>query len=283
MNDFLRADLQSRFNEVFFLDNGTWQVAVTSCGGQILKACHCTFPDDVIFLGEKAAFGNGQAIRGGVPLCWPWFGASPIEGRPIQGFARTALWEVENAEKDFLRLRLPLEAVDNSLIDFPFELSTEIRLKDFLEIALVMKNCGAVPAEISCALHNYFSVSDCEKVTVTGLENTPFTVKGGPEELPEKVPLQIKGEICRLYHPVQNGVEISDPERQRKISVVNENSNSCLVWNPGAVRCAQISDLLPQEFHNFLCIECNRAGADSLTLSPGGSCRIAQKISVTSL
>ena len=283
MNNFLTGDLQNRFAEVFSLDNGIWQVAVTSCGGQVLKVCHSSSPEDVIFIGEKAAFGNGQAIRGGVPLCWPWFGASSVEGRPIQGFARTAVWKVEKVEKDFIRLQLPFEAVNKSWIDFPFELFTEVRLKDHLEIALVMKNCGDVPVEITCALHSYFSVSDCEKVTVTGLEKTPFTVKGGPEELPEKVPLQIKGEVCRLYYPVEGSVEISDPAWQRKITLVNENSNSALVWNPGAVRCAQISDLLPQEFHNFLCVECNRAGADILTLASGSTCRIAQKIKVTSL
>ena len=146
------------------LANECWQVEVTSHGGQILRAWHRNSSHPVIFCGRKAEFLPGKAIRGGVPLCWPWFGASEVAGRPIQGFARTAQWEVAVLEKDFIRFTLPEKNVPEELKDFPFELYSEIKLSDTLEIALIMKNCGNIPVDISCALHTYFAVSDCEKV-----------------------------------------------------------------------------------------------------------------------
>ena len=280
--DFTFPDLKSS-GEIFHLDNGIWRTAVSTYGGQLLQSFHRSSSREVFFLGSRASAKNGQSIRGGSPVCWPWFGASPVEGRPIQGFARTALWQLAALEKESIKLQLPPEAVREELMDFPFELYSEIHLTDDLEIALTMKNCGTSPVDITCALHSYFAVSDCEKVTVKGFEETPFTVKGGPEESAEKRPLQIKGEICRLYFPQSQIMEISDPLWKRKILIENTNSRSSLVWNPGAERCRQIPDLEDEEFHRFVCIECNRAGEDHLRLLPGESFRIAQTISVKPL
>lgn len=261
------------------LANAHWQVEVTSHGGQILRAWHCNSPHPVIFCGRKAEILPGKAIRGGVPLCWPWFGAAGVAGRPIQGFARTAQWEVETGEKDFIRLVLPEANVPEELRDFPFELYSEIRLSEALEIALIMKNCGTVPADISCALHSYFAVSDCEKVTVSGLKETPFTVKGGAEETDSAEVLAIKGEVCRLYCPQSAVLTLHDPKWQRQIVIEKSSSDSTLVWNPGAERCAQIADLADDEYHDFLCIEANRAGSDTLRLLPETPVKISQKIS----
>ena len=260
------------------LANSDWLVEVTLCGGQLLRAWHRSSPHAVIFCGERARIEAGTAIRGGVPICWPWFGASPVEGRPIQGFARTALWEIDAWERDFIRMILPENNVPSNLRDFPFELASEIRLADSLNLALVMKNCGSEPVDISCALHTYFAVSDCEKVSVSGLENAPFTVKGGAEQPGEKSPVSIHGEVCRLYCPQCSTVTIDDPAWRRKIVIEKSNSNSTLLWNPGAKRCAQIADLADSEYHDFLCVEANRAGGDVLVLAPGETAEMSQRI-----
>lgn len=261
------------------LANAYWQVEATSHGGQILRAWHRSTPHPVVFCGKRAEFLPGKAIRGGVPVCWPWFGTSEIAGRPIQGFARTAQWEITAWEADFIRFILPEENVPESLRDFPFELASELRISDVLEISLVMKNCSTSPVNISCALHTYFAVSDCENVTVDGLQNTPFTVKGGVKELDSASSLAISGEVCRLYCPQNSVLTLNDPAWRRKIVIEKENSNSTLVWNPGAERCAQISDLGDDEYHDFLCIEANRAADDTLQLLPDVPVKITQKIS----
>lgn len=263
--------------------NPLWQAELTPHGGQLLRARHRDFPQEVIFLGKRAEFAPGTAIRGGAPVCWPWFGASPVSGRPAQGFARTAEWDIESRGSTFVRFRLPENRIPESFRDFPFELRSEIRLSEALELALVMKNCGEAPREISCALHTYFAVSDCEQVTVAGLEEVPYTVKGGPEQPPSKEVLRIRGEVCRLYFPQSEKIVLSDPGWGRRILIEKKNSRSVLVWNPGPERCAQIPDLEDPEYKNFLCIEANRAGGDTLLLPPGTELRLEQRIRVRPL
>ena len=260
------------------IGNTLWQAELTPHGGQLLRARHRDFPHEVIFLGKRAEFAPGKAIRGGAPVCWPWFGSSPVPGRPAQGFARMAEWNIELREDSFVRFRLPEPNVPESLRDFPFELCSEVRLSDALELSLVMKNRGEAPVEISCALHTYFAVSGCEKVTVAGLEDAPYTVKGGPGEPPSREVLKIRGEVCRLYFPQSEKIVLTDPDWGRRILIEKKNSRSTLVWNPGPGRCAQIPDLEDTEYKNFLCIEANRAGEDTLLLTPGAEFRLEQHI-----
>ncbi len=260
--------------------NGLWEAELSLHGGQLLRCFHRDSPHPVIWLGSKASFSPGSSIRGGSPVCWPWFGASPVPGRPIQGFARQHEWRIRHHEKDFISMTLPEENVPPELRDFPFELSHEIRLSDALEMTLVMKNCGAAPVRITMALHTYFAVSDCEKVRVHGLEGTPYTVKGGPEEPGERGPLAVRGECCRMYLPQTGEITLEDEAWNRSLLISKTNSGSTLVWNPGEKRAAQIADLASGEYRQFLCIEANRAAGDFLELAPGETASVSRKIRI---
>lgn len=263
--------------------NELWRAEFSLHGGQLLQCFHRDFPQPVIWLGKKASFAPGSAIRGGSPVCWPWFGASPVPGRPAQGFARTAEWELEHLEKDFIRMVLPEENVPADLRDFSFELATEFRVSDLLEQKLIMKNCSGFPVTLSMALHTYFAVSDCSHVSISGLDESPYTVKGGPEQPPEKHDLHIEGEFCQLYCPQTKDIVIADCAWQREIIVSKEGSSSTLVWNPGEKRAAQIADLAPDEYKGMVCVEANRAGADTLTLLPYQEYSLIQRIGVSAL
>ncbi len=260
------------------LTNDHWTAEVSLYGGQMLQCRHQDSAHPVIWLGKQASFAPGTAIRGGIPLCWPWFGASPYPDRPPQGFARLYDWEIAARDKDFIRMILPEAKIPLSLRDFPFELSTEIRLADYIEISLDMKNCGDHPVELSMALHTYLAVSDCEQIEIRGLENIPHTVKNGPEQPGESLPLRCQGECCRLYYPHSGTAMIVDPIWKRAILLEKCNSNSTLIWNPGAERAAQIPDLGPGEYKGMVCVEANRAGADKLLLQPGIPVCLKQKI-----
>ena len=262
------------------IETPRWTAEVSLYGGQLLRASCTDSSHPVIWLGSRARSGGGQAIRGGVPICWPWFGASPVPGRPSQGFARLCQWELEQLGSDFVRMRLPGEQVSPELRDFPFELSSEIRLGESLELSLQMKNTGPKPIGITLALHTYLAVGDCEKVRLFGLEQAPFTVKGGPELHGGTGPLAIRGECCRLYCPQTEPVRIYDPVWNRTITVEKENSRSTLIWNPGPERALQIADLAPEEYRQFICVEANRAGTDFLALVPHEPVTIRQRIRV---
>ena len=260
------------------LSNPRWQAEVSLHGGQLLRARAADSPHPVIWLGSRAQSGPGQAIRGGSPVCWPWFGASPVPGRPAQGFARLCQWEVERFEKDFVRMILTEKRISPELCDFPFELRSEIRLGKMLELSLLMKNTGPESVDITLALHTYLAVGDIEAVRLHGLERVPFTVKGGPEQIGEPGPLAIRGECCRLYAPFAGTVRIADPVLRRNLVVEKENSHSTLVWNPGEERAAQIADLAPAEYRQFVCVEANRADVDFVTLPPHEPVTVRQRI-----
>ena len=111
-----------KMNADFRIETLRWTAEVSLYGGQLLRASCKDSSHPVIWLGSRAQSGDGQAIRGGVPICWPWFGASPVPGRPAQGFARLCRWELEQLGPDFVRMRLPGEQISPELRDFPFEL-----------------------------------------------------------------------------------------------------------------------------------------------------------------
>ena len=262
------------------ISNEFWNAEFSLHGGQLLRCFHRDSPHPVVWLGSKAAFSPGCSIRGGSPVCWPWFGASPVAGRPAQGFARQHEWQLANQEKDYVRMILPEENIPGKLRDFPFHLAVEIHLADALEVSLVMKNTGTAAVRITMALHTYFAVHDCEEVRIHGLQGIPFTVKGGPEQPGEEAPLILHGECCRLYYPQTQLVALEDETWNRTILIQKENSASTLVWNPGAERAAQIADLADGEYRHFVCIEANRAGNDSLMLPPEKTVTVSQKIGI---
>lgn len=264
------ADLQ--------LGSSRWRAEVSLHGGQLLRAYNSASSSPVVWLGSCAGAGPGQAIRGGAPICWPWFGASPVPGRPAQGFARSCRWKIERLETDSVLLVLPEDHVPAGLRDFPFELRSEIRLGEALELTVQMKNPGPAPVRITLALHTYLAVGDIEAVRLHGLEEIPYTVKGGPEQPGEPEPLTIRGECCRLYAPHSGTVRIDDPILGRTLAVGKENSHSTLIWNPGPERAAQIADLSAEEYRQFVCVEANRSGKDPLTLPPGESVSVRQRI-----
>ena len=283
-NTFNSENLQNRFPGTRFLDNGIWSLALSTYGGQLLKARHSSSVQDVIFLGKKASAANGHSIRGGVPVCWPWFGASPVPGRPIQGFARTAHWEVKEIGKDFIRMDLPSAAVPPELVDFPFELFTEIRLTDELELRLGMKNCGTSAAEISCALHTYFAVSDIANVRISGLDGAAFEDRrASAAQVTGHVQdgeVAVDAEVDRLYTSTTADVIYSDLGTGRSILVEKLGSYSTVVWNPWIEKAKAMPDFGDQEFRKMICIEAANAGSDSRILIPGVSHTLAQKITV---
>ncbi|MBR2434987.1 MAG: D-hexose-6-phosphate mutarotase [Lentisphaeria bacterium] len=265
-------------NADLLLENARWQAEISLHGGQLLRAYNADSPSPVIWLGERAMSGPEQAIRGGVPICWPWFGVSPVAGRPVQGFARTCQWKIERLESDSVQLILPEDHVPAGLRDFPFELRSEIRLGEALELTLQMKNTGSVPVGITLALHTYLAVGDIEAVRLYGLGQVPFTVKGGPEQAGEPEPLTICGECCRLYAPHSGTVRIDDPVLDRTLTIEKENSHSTLIWNPGAERAARIADLSAEEYRQFICVEANRSEKDILTIPPEDTISVRQRI-----
>jgi glucose-6-phosphate 1-epimerase len=229
--------------------------------------------EPVIWLSEAARFAPGVPVRGGIPICWPWFGPHPTDSAlPQHGFARTAEWQVVAVERLFDgRTRLAFRLPDgHGGVAWPHrtELIYMVTVGQALELDLVTRNAGDEPVTVGQALHTYFRVGDAAAVTVLGVEGCRYLdkVQGG-EHLQDR-PLVLRGETDRIYLGAVRDCVVEDPGLGRAIRVCKRNSHSTVVWNPALPGAAPAADFGPSGSREMLCIETANAAADVVRLEP---------------
>lgn len=238
----------------------------------------------ILWLSQKSEFAAGQPIRGGIPLCWPWFGPHPENStRPSHGFARRLLWQVtETIQKSDGTTQIELVLADSpetrKYWDFKFNLSLRISIGTALSLALTTINKDNRSFQITQALHSYFSVGDVSKITISGLEDTDYvdSLTGKIQHQPDSV--KISEETDRIYLQTQATCVVNDPILQRKIVVRKSGSNTTVVWNPWIAKSQRMPDFGDAEYKEMICVETTNADADSITLQPGESHQILTEI-----
>jgi len=235
----------------------------------------------VLFLSERSFFEPGKAIRGGIPIVFPWFGPrtptpdDPRTDGPSHGFARTAEWTLAFAALagDNLHLTLTLGPSDTSrsLGYDHFALIYEITLGAELQAKLTVTNQGTTPLHFEEALHTYFSIGDAQQVSIIGLSDTEYLDK--TDNLKKKRQsdpfLKLTGETDRPYLNTVVPVNIDDPVLKRRVTVDKAQSNTTVVWNPWSTLAATLPDLSPACWLTMVCIETANVGPNALTLAPG--------------
>lgn len=255
-------------------------------GGQVL-AFQPAGEEPVLWLSPDSEFSDKRAIRGGIPLCWPWFGPhSSVPAFPKHGFARLETWQVIGAERlagGETRLRLILPQV-NTILEWwqhPFELSVEITVGRELDVRLRAHNPGPDAFRITAALHSYFQVRDVETIAIEGLEGKIYLDQpaGGVPRLQEEE-VTLRGEVDRVYLDTANSCVIIDPRLKRRIKVDKRGSRSTVVWNPGAELVQKIRDFTDTEWSKVVCLETANAASDAIEIPPGGEHVLGTTISV---
>jgi glucose-6-phosphate 1-epimerase len=202
-------------------------------GGQVL-AWQPAGAQPVIWVSKAAVFEPGQPVRGGVPVCWPWFGAR--EGLPAHGFVRTRLWQVRATSMDaagqvVLRLGLQDDADTRALWDHAFDLELVVTVGATLTLALISRNTGDRPLTITDALHTYFCVGDIAQTTVQGLDGCVYLDKvQNFAEARQTGAVNFVGETDRIYVNTMADCVIDDPAQQRSIRISKTGSSSTVVW-----------------------------------------------------
>ena len=252
-------------------------------GAQILSYRRHGQPP-LIWLSEQAAYRQGQGVRGGIPICWPWFGdlarnppavQAMVQGpAPFHGLARTLPWRLQAVtEQDAaLCLSLLLELPDGLPgWAHPASLQLDILLGDALQLRLRTRNLGTAPLAVSQALHSYFAVSDIRQVRVDGLDGCRYleTLEGWAERRQQGA-LQFAGETDRLYLDLPPRLVLEDPLWQRRIVLQSRGSRSAVLWNPWIGKAAQLSQFAADAWQGMLCIETANVWDDCLLLPPGG-------------
>ncbi|MCB1097587.1 MAG: D-hexose-6-phosphate mutarotase [Verrucomicrobiae bacterium] len=243
-------------------------------GGHVLEYT----PKDqrpVLWLSDSAVFAPGKAIRGGIPVCWPWFGPHPENSEmPAHGFARNALWEVQMTHRTENTSSITLGLCDSdetrALWPYPFELTIAITLARSLTVALSAKNTGDADIVCSAALHSYFAISDISNIAITGLEGTAFRDQLDEDRIKsEQTPITFDREIDRVYRDTKAECIIDDSGWERKLHIAKSGSRSTVVWNPWIAKAARMADFGDDEYREMVCVETTNADDDTVTIAPG--------------
>jgi glucose-6-phosphate 1-epimerase len=236
----------------------------------------------LLWVSESASFEEGKAIRGGIPVCWPWFGAHPTDSTlPNHGFARTSIWEhikTEEISENETKVVLGLNSSEASLQLWPyrFELRLEISIEARLKVSLTTKNIDTKAFTITEALHTYLAVDDISAVYVDGLDQKNYYDKTEDSfDNIQEGKLFFTRETDRIYQGMILPLSIHD--KKRCIQVQTEGSQTVVIWNPGEALAQKMPDL--SDHKKMLCVESTNALDDVPLLEPNESHRLTTIIS----
>jgi glucose-6-phosphate 1-epimerase len=228
----------------------------------------------LLFLSKLSAFEPGKAIRGGIPICWPWFGPHPTDAaRDKHGFARNVQWDLDateyTGETTTLRLSLKDSEFTRRIWDYAFTLRLSITLDQSLNLELISENTDAKPFSISKAFHPYFQVGDIGMTSVFGLDQAMYSDRVTREECKQVGVLGIHGQVDRTYTPEKNEAAIRDDKLKRAILLTFSGTRNLVVWNPWIDLARAIPDLEDADYQRFVCVEPANVGDTAIGLEPG--------------
>ncbi|MDZ4289354.1 MAG: D-hexose-6-phosphate mutarotase [Prosthecobacter sp.] len=240
----------------------------------------------VLFMSPQAVLEAGKPVRGGIPICWPWFGGHPNDAtKPMHGIARIRFWHLTEATASAagVTLTFSLTSDAQTLAAWPhaFAARVEMRIGQALEVRLSTQNLGQAPFSITEALHTYLSVGDIDQVTVRGLAGLAYLDTVGPLTMRQQEgDIVIDREVDRQY--VSTGpVVVADAALKRKVRIENEGSNTVVVWNPWIEKSTRLADLPNHDYPRFLCIEAANTGDTAPTVQPGAMHAILTRLRVS--
>ncbi len=290
---FLRVERRGDL-ELCIVDHPRARALLTSQGAQLL-AFTPTGEKPVVWLSEEAAFQQGSSVRGGTPVCAPWFGdlaKNPEAVRagytgsqaPAHGLVRGVPWSLEAVEEDDtgVRVRFLLESTSPALRDWqaPLVLRVEYTIGRELHARLRV-SAPERPTTVSLALHTYLAVSDVGEVDVSGFEGVPF--RDALDDWREKVeasPVRFAGEVDRVYEGVSRASVVHDRGWARRVVVEHENARSAVLWNPHVAKTARLSQMKPDGWRAMLCIETANVLGDARHLEAGESHALGVRVAV---
>jgi glucose-6-phosphate 1-epimerase len=241
----------------------------------------------LLFLSQCSRFVEGQPIRGGIPVVFPWFGQR--EGLGQHGFARVKAWELKEfapAPDGSVRVRFRLPACPEASGFPPFTADYLVTVSQSLTLQLVVTN-QSKDAEFTFenCLHSYFEVGDVTAISISGLKGVSYLDRVGHcvEETETRDALRIASEVDRIYQNTTGTVEILDPRLGRRIRIEKQGSASTVVWNPWIAKSRHMPDFGDEEYERMVCVESGNVASNSVSLAPGATSTLTVKLSTETL
>ncbi len=245
---------------------------------------------EVLFLSEKSHWAAGKAIRGGIPVCFPWF-RDKKRGRPDEpkasahGFVRTRVWQLDSVAETPLGIRVSLctasDASTEALWPCQFRLEHHITVGRELTLELITVNTGAEIFHMEEAQHTYYRVGAVEHARVDGLEDAPYLDnRNGNQEEQQTGPVALDRATDNAYQGTEGALTLRAPGLGRRIHIAKAGSQSTVVWNPWADGAAALADLSDDEWQQFLCVEAANIMDCAVHVQPGEQHSLLTRISV---
>lgn len=269
--------------------SGPWGSGSVHAYGAHVMSWTPTGHDPVVWVSSRAAERYGSAIRGGIPLCFPWFGPGRTGDRkPSHGFARLVEWQLltapEAAPDDaaVARFELTHEHLDPRwCAAFPHEFRAEyaVEFGRTLTASLTVHNTGEQAFEFEQALHTYLAVGDCRWIGIEGLDGVSYHDKVTKQDAVQSGTLRLTGETDRVFYTTGE-VRVQDPVLGRTLVVGKEGSATTVVWHPWREKAAGMADFGDDEWTGMVCVEAANVLDAAVTLEPGESHALTQRIAV---
>ncbi len=232
--------------------------------------------EEVVFLSEYSHWQDGRAIRGGIPICFPWFRAKADDPEaPAHGFVRSREWRLDSVttqENGSVIVTCSTESDESTRHWWPheFHLLHRITVGRALGLELIAKNIGAAPLSFEEALHTYFRVGDARNVSVHGLDHVKYLDNtDGNREKVQAGEVVFNATTDNAYLDTHAAPAMVDPTLRRTIRIDKENSATTVVWNPWREGAASIADLGDDEWRQMACVEASNILASAVVLAPG--------------
>jgi glucose-6-phosphate 1-epimerase len=264
-------------------NGGLQKVCITSpevVGEMYLHGAHITSwkpagREEVLFLSSQSRWEHGHAIRGGVPICFPWFGGKANDPKaPAHGFVRTKAWQLESIAQtgDGVTVSMFTESDEDTKRWWPteFRLVYRVTFAAELRLELVVTNTGETSLRFEEALHAYHRVGSILKTRVAGLDTVHYIDKTDSNR--KKIQhgeIAIVSETDRVYLDTSDAIELEDPVLNRRTRVAKENSRTTVVWNPWVQKAHSLPDFADDECMEMICIETSNVTDFAVDLSPG--------------
>lgn len=283
-------DLNSRFGIPNFLriepGKGLPKIVVTApaaTGEVYLHGAHVTAwqprgHDPVLWMSGSSWFESGKPIRGGVPLCFPWFGPNPADtSKPAHGWARLGAWQIAYTQLTSdggARVVLTLSA-------HGFQLKHDILFGQTLNMSLTIQNSTGEPRDVEVAQHTYFNIGDIKQLRVSGLDQVEYIDKvDGAKKKKQIGDVTFAGETDRVYLNIPGPTTIHDTVMNRDIVVVKECAPATVLWNPWINKSKAMPDFGDNEWPGMVCVETCAVNENKLTLRNNVTHEMTTNVSV---
>lgn len=245
--------------------------------------------EEVLFVSTKSRWEEGLAIRGGIPICFPWFRAkTDAPQAPAHGLVRTRAWQLDSIVKDGAGVAVTMFTESDEQTRRwwagEFRLVHRVTLGSELKLELTCRNTGKVPLRFEEALHTYNQVADVGSVRLQGLDETRYLDNtDSNKEKPQVGEVTIAAEIDNAFLNTKNAVDLIDPQMGRRIRLQKTNSSTTVVWNPWREGASRLRDLGEDEWKQFLCVEASNIIGTAVTLAAAQEHKMSAVLSVEKL